>query len=158
MQNHQQHHSSGGKVKMNGFDCSVPQKSRIRVAAELKNLGAVHRLILDHPLIPERLRKKLCLAAEEVFVNICDYAYGAETGEAELSIEVSDGIRLTFCDEGKPFDPRENVPGADGYDVDTQIGGLGRVIAFGFADKIDYEYSGHKNRLTIIKYLEEEQA
>ncbi len=138
--------------------CCVLPESRIQVMAELENLGAVHRLILEHPRIPEALRKKLCLAAEEVFVNICSYAYGQERGEAEISIEVSDAVRLTFCDRGKPFDPRENAVDVDDYDMDTQIGGLGRLIAFGLADQVDYEYNGGKNRLTIIKYLEEEPA
>lgn len=137
---------------------SVSSDSQIRVEAELENLGAVQSLILENRLIPDRFKKKLCLAAEEIFVNICSYAYEKEKGSVEFSVEVSDKIQMRFCDSGKPFNPVENTVDIDGYDIDTQIGGLGRRIAFDLADKADYEYRDNKNILTIVKYLKEEET
>lgn len=137
---------------------SVLPDTRIRVEAELKNLGTVQSLILENRLIPDRLKKKLCLAAEEIFVNICSYAYEEEKGSVEISLEVTDEVQMKFCDSGKPFNPLENTVDIDGYDIDTQIGGLGRQIAFDLADKTDYEYRDNKNILTIVKYLKEEEV
>ena len=137
---------------------SVSPDSQIRVEAELENLGAVQSLILENRLIPDRFKKKLCLAAEEIFVNICSYAYEKEKGSVEFSVEVSDKIQMRFCDSGKPFNPIENAVDIDGYDIETQIGGLGRWIAFDLADKADYEYRDNKNILTIVKYLKEEET
>lgn len=137
---------------------SVSPDSHIRVEAALENLGAVQGLILENRLIPDRLKKKLCLAAEEIFVNICSYAYGEGKGNVEVSVEVSDEIKMQFCDGGKPFNPLENTVDIDMYDIDTQIGGLGRRIAFDFTDKAAYEYRDHKNILTIVKYIKEEEA
>lgn len=135
--------------------------SHIRIKADLANLTQVHHLILDHPKIPEISQKQLCLMAEEIFVNICSYAYKDQSkpGDIDISIQViepSGEIRMIFCDWGTPFDPRENALNIDDYNMDEQIGGLGRFIAFDLADKVDYEYNNQQNQLTIVKYLKEE--
>lgn len=137
---------------------SVLPDSYLKVQAELENLGDIQSLILEHQQIPNHLKKKLCLAAEEIFSNICFYAYEKEKGSVEVSIEVSDSIQIKFCDSGKPFNPTNNPIDIDEYDLDTQIGGLGRQIAFDLVDEVDYEYKDNKNILTLVKYLKEEKA
>ena len=104
---------------------------------------------MEHRNSPDSIKKKLCLAAEEIFVNICSYAYGGTSGSVDFSIEVSDQITMTFQDEGAPFNPLNNQTDTDGYDLDTQIGGLGRLIAFGFADNVIYEYKNSRNVLNL---------
>lgn len=135
--------------------CSIlPQAnlSSLKLKASLENLEVVQKLIMDHPNISQSLKNKLCLASEEVFVNICSYAYEQTPGEVEIELDVSDQeITLRFCDWGKPFDPRNNVVDIEEYDFDTQIGGLGTLLAFHFADKVDYEYKDGQNQLTIYK-------
>lgn len=61
----------------------------------------------------------------------------------------------TFTDHGVPFDPRQNVTDPDGYDIDTQVGGLGRLIAFTIADSVEYEYRDG-NILTLTKTIKED--
>ncbi|MDE6252491.1 MAG: SpoIIE family protein phosphatase [Lachnospiraceae bacterium] len=136
--------------------CILPDTC-INVKADLDNLSIIQNLIIKNDSIPVGLKSKLCLAAEEIFVNICSYAYGKDKGNVEFSVEVSDKIVIKFCDSGKRFNPLENTIDIDDYDIDTQIGGLGRMIAFDIADKADYEYKDNKNILTIIKHLKEEQ-
>lgn len=104
---------------------------------------------MEHRNIPDSIKKKLCLAAEEIFVNICSYAYDGTSGSVDFTIEVSDQITMTFQDEGAPFNPLNNQTDTDGYDLDTQIGGLGRLIAFGFADDVIYEYKDSRNVLNL---------
>ena len=60
---------------------------------------------------------------------------------------------MRFSDGGKRFDPRVNLPDTDEYDIDTAVGGLGRLIAFTVADSVDYEYKDGRNILTIVKSI-----
>lgn len=129
--------------------CVLPDLE-IHVGAELENLPAVQNLILRNEAIADGLKNKLCLAAEEIFVNICSYAYGASAGSVDISLEVSDQIILKFCDNGRPFNPLEGRADMEEYDIDTQIGGLGIGIVLAIADKAEYEYKDNKNILTII--------
>ena len=41
------------------------------------------------------------------------------------------------------------------YNIDTQVGGLGRLIAFELAEQVNYEYSDGSNILTLIFNKEE---
>lgn len=121
----------------------------ITLTARLENFNEIRTAIMEHKYIPDSMKKKLCLAAEELFVNICSYAYEETEGSVDFTIEVSDRIVMTFQDEGAPFNPLDNQINADDYDPDTQIGGLGRLIAFGFADDVSYEYKDSRNILTL---------
>lgn len=132
----------------------VPSYACVRVKAILENLEEIRQIITKNALIPEGLKKKLCLAAEEIFVNICSYAYEREPGIVEFSMEVSDKIIMRFQDNGNSFNPLENTVDIDGYDIDMQIGGLGRLLAFEIADKADYEYRDNKNILILTKNLD----
>ena len=72
-------------------------------------------------------------------------------------MEVSDKIVMKFKDSGKPFNPLENAVDIDSYDMEQQVGGLGRLLAFEIADQADYEYRDNKNILTLIKRLEKQE-
>lgn len=122
----------------------------INVEASLENFDTIQEFILADGRIPSSLKKKLCLAAEEIFVNICSYAYGEGKGNVEVTMEISGQIVMTFRDSGKRFNPLENMADVSDYDIDSQIGGLGRQIAFKLADEARYEYSNGKNILTLI--------
>ncbi len=134
---------------------SVLPKFQICVEAELENLETVQEFILGNESVPDALKKKLCLAAEEIFVNICSYAYGQERGNVEIFMKISDQILVEFRDSGREFDPLENMVDVEEYDVDTQVGGLGRLIAVELADQVNYEYSNGNNILTLMFNKEE---
>lgn len=108
--------------------------------------------------LPDPFKRTVCLAAEELFVNICSYTFpdGAPAGEKiRVLLTVRDDVRLRFEDGGTPYDPRQDVVTAEEYDIDAQEGGLGKLITFGLVDKVDYEYTDHKNIVTITKHREE---
>ena len=51
---------------------------------------------------------ELELICEEVFVNICNYAYGENVGKAEIEVSKHpDSIAVKFIDSGKKFNPLE---------------------------------------------------
>lgn len=106
------------------------------------------RRSIDSLDVGDYLRKTMYLAAEEIFVNICSYSYNS-TGSVEFKIIQGSQIEFVFTDSGMKFDPTADVLKIEDYDHDNAIGGLGRYLAFSFADDYSYEYTGGKNILKL---------
>ena len=70
---------------------------------------------------------ELELICEEVFVNICNYAYDQNIGKAEIEVsKLSDCIVVKFIDSGKKFNPLEIAePNIHAPLEERSIGGLG---------------------------------
>ena len=99
----------------------------------------------------------ICVAIEEVFVNVAHYAYG--DGEGEVSLQISfdkESREVTFCmkDQGVPFDPL-NKPDPDITLAaeEREIGGLGIFIAKKTMDMVSYAYENGENSLTLMKKI-----
>lgn len=129
--------------------CPLPG-FRLCVSAELDKLETVQKFIVENGQFSRSQQKRLCLAVEEIFVNICLYAYEQEPGKVEIYMRISDQILLEFRDRGKPFNPLEDIVDVENYDIDTQVGGLGRLLAFEMAKQVRYEYSNGNNILVLI--------
>ena len=73
---------------------------------------------------------ELELICEEVFVNICNYAYDQNIGKAEIEVsKLSDSIVVKFIDSGKKFNPLEIAePNIHAPLEERSIGGLGIFI------------------------------
>ena len=96
---------------------------------------------------PADVRRQIDTAADEVMANIVDYSGAARM---LLDYEVnSNEIRLSFKDDGKPFNPLD-VPSPDLPKVSAE-GGLGIFIAKNLMDRLSYEYSDGLNVLTLTK-------
>lgn len=137
---------------------TVKDTQDLKLGVDLREFSRIRERIMACDL-PRQLKLDLCLAAEEIFVNICSYAFKDRNPAGEeilFTLEHSDRIRMRFSDCGIPYDPRESVISADDYDPDLQIGGLGKLIAFTVADTVDYEYTEGHNILTVTKYIKEE--
>ena len=46
-------------------------------------------------------------------------------------------IIMNVSDEGMPFDPTQNIINIDDYDIEEQVGGLGRYIAVNNVDEAE---------------------
>ena len=124
-----------------------PAETVLHLTSELPELTRIRRAIfaLD---VSEDMKRTLYLGAEEVFVNICSYAY-ERPGPVELRLTAEDGVKMTFIDSGAPFDPTADVLKIDDYDHEHAVGGLGRFIVFSIADRYHYEYRDGKNVLYL---------
>lgn len=111
----------------------------------------ISRSIDENKLIPDKCKNHLLIAAEEMFVNICSYAYGEKGGEVTVIIDVSDKTEITFIDYGTEFDPTKDVINIDEYDMENTVGGLGRFITFSIMDEYSYRRENGANILTISK-------
>lgn len=136
---------------------TVKDTKIISLNYDIKEFSKIRDMILKLPLEHSELMQ-LCLAAEEIFVNICDYAFpaGAPADEKiEFALSQSDVITLRFTDGGAKFNPAENVEDQSEYDPDNQYGGLGVFLTAKVVDTIRYEYENEKNVTSLIKKCEE---
>ena len=124
-----------------------PAERVLHLTSELPELKRIKQAIFELD-VSEDMKRTLYLASEEVFVNICSYAY-ERPGPVELRITEDSGIGMTFSDAGAPFDPTRDVLNIDDYDHEHAIGGLGRFIVFSVADRYHYEYREGKNVLYL---------
>ncbi len=133
-----------------------PRQSHIlSLEPKLEELSKIRNLILSSNL-PRKMQLELCVATEEIFVNICSYAFEGKDKQQEkieFFLDIFDKVTIRFTDHGIPYNPKENMVDLNSYDIDTQVGGLGRLIAFNVADETTYEYKEGKNILTVIKSL-----
>ncbi len=99
---------------------------------------------------------QLCVAVEEIFVNIAHYAYPAVNGTVRISVQnvEDDRVLLRFDDFGIPFNPLEKPdPNVTGSAEERDIGGLGIFMTKKAVDNISYEYVNNQNMLTIEKKI-----
>ena len=132
---------------------TIPEirKYSLKLEAKTENISIINEKLLSLD-VEEEDKFTLRLIAEEMFVNICRYAYKDGTGTAEVSIsQEGKKVTLVFIDSGIPFDPTKDIPDIENYDPDNDIGGLGRSLAFEIADEYSYQYKDGKNILTVIK-------
>ena len=119
-------------------------------------LGFVDQM-LDSFGCSMKIQMAVCVAIEEVFVNIAHYAYGDGEGNMSLGIgfdEESRTITFRVADRGIPFDPLQKPdPDITLAVEDRPIGGLGIFIVKKTMDSVHYSYENGKNILTMIKKI-----
>ena len=95
------------------------------------------------------------LSIEEIFVNIASYAYGDETGKAEISVENNSGeIIIELKDSGIPYNPLEKAdPDITLTAQEREIGGLGIFLTKKNMDSVSYSYENNQNILRMTKNI-----
>ena len=119
-------------------------------------LGYVEQTLESYDC-PMKTQMAICVAIEEVFVNVAHYAYGDGEGDMTLGIgfqEDSRTITFRMKDKGIPFDPlKKPDPDITLSAEERDIGGLGIFIAKKTMDTITYAYENGENILTMTKKL-----
>lgn len=110
---------------------------------------------LDSADCPMKTTTAICVAIEEMFINIARYAYEGREGTVKLKIDLSENDRtVTFqiSDNGVPFDPlKKPDPDITLSAEDREIGGLGIFITKKTMDTVSYAYENGENILTMTK-------
>ena len=119
----------------------------------LEQLTAFVDAYLEAHDCPMKTQMQIDLCLEEAFVNIASYAYGDESGEAELQIsETDNGVMLTLLDSGVPYDPlTKEDPDMTLSADERQVGGLGIFLVKKLMDAVYYRWEQGKNILTMKK-------
>ena len=119
-------------------------------------LGFVDRTLESYEC-PMKIQTAICVAIEEVFVNVAHYAYGDVDGDMTLSIgfdEESRNITFRMTDKGTPFDPlKKPDPDITLSADEREIGGLGIFITKKTMDMVTYAYENGENILTMVKKI-----
>ncbi len=106
---------------------------------------------------PMKTQMAICVAIEEVFVNIAHYAYPDSAGDMMLCIgfdELSRIVTFRMTDKGVPFDPLQKPDPDITLPAEArEIGGLGIFIAKKTMDSICYAYENGENILTMTKKI-----
>ena len=104
-----------------------------------------------------KIQTAICVAIEEVFVNVAHYAYGEAEGDVKFDITFDKDTRTaTFrmADKGVPFDPlKKPEPDITLSAEEREIGGLGIFITKKTMDLVTYAYENGENILTMIKKI-----
>ena len=102
------------------------------------------------------INKELCnqidMCSEEIFANICFYAYPSTEGKIYISIEKNENeIVMEFEDSGIQYNPLEKPdPDITLPPQDRPLGGLGIFMVKNIAKNVKYERIEDKNKLILI--------
>jgi sigma-B regulation protein RsbU (phosphoserine phosphatase) len=145
------------------FDYKIKKESYLMTKtfpAKTESLNDVLSFIeqaLEQYECPMKLQVAICVAIEEVFVNVAHYAYSGGDGDVTFNISFNnDNRNVTFqmIDGGVHFDPlKKDDPDITLSAEERQIGGLGIFITKKTMDQVIYAYEDSKNILTMIKKI-----
>jgi anti-sigma regulatory factor (Ser/Thr protein kinase) len=131
-----------------------------RMANTNTNLDEVMEYVnmnLEAADVSMKAQMQIAVAVEEIFVNICKYAYHPDKGRAVVRVEVVEDpvqVKITFVDHGKPYDPLlKDDPDVTLSAEEREIGGLGIFMVKQSMDAVEYEYKDGSNILTLVKNL-----
>ena len=123
----------------------------------LTDVLAFTEQILEKYECSMKIQTAICVAIEEVFVNVAHYAYGEAEGDVKFDITFDKDTRTaTFrmADKGVPFDPlKKPDPDITLSAEEREIGGLGIFITKKTMDQVNYAYENGENILTMIKKI-----
>ena len=123
----------------------------------LTDVLAFTEQILEKYQCSMKVQTAICVAIEEVFVNVAHYAYKNVQGDVKFEIAFDKETRTaTFrmADKGVPFDPlKKPDPDITLSAEEREIGGLGIFITKKTMDLVTYAYENGENILTMIKKI-----
>ena len=146
------------------LEVGVPPEvtATLEVPAEVSQLTTVNEFLhseLDRRLCPQRVQNQLDIAVEELFVNVCHYAYPEATPDEPGAVRIQrtycadpPSITVDIIDEGIPYNPLEKPDAVTPGNIkDVPIGGLGILMAKRCTDEMFYERVNGSNVVTIVK-------
>ena len=106
---------------------------------------------------PMKQQMQIDMAIDEIFSNICLYAYQPETGMATIRFdfdEAEGAVTLTFIDQGRPYNPlQKEDPDVTLPAEQRAIGGLGIFLVKKTMDSLDYRHENGQNMFSIKKII-----
>lgn len=136
----------------NMYEKTFPAQKR----ALSRVIGFVEDSLEEHGC-PLKTVTQVCIAIEEVFVNVANYAYEGKDGTATLSIvfeKQKDMVTFILKDKGVPFNPLEKADPDITLSADERdIGGLGIFMTKKVMDTVSYAYENNENILTMTKKI-----
>ena len=140
------------------IDTLTFSREELTVPADTEHLPEVQRFLeerLHNTACTPKAQMQIALAAEEIFINIANYAYAPETGTATVRVRLETdpaAAVIVFLDRGTPYNPlKKSDPDVTLPAEARSIGGLGIFLTKKLADDLRYEYRDGQNVLTFTK-------
>ena len=162
--NHARGAEQSDDITILALEVGVPPEitATLTVDAKPSELPRVNEFIhteLDRRLCPLRAQSQIDIAVEELFVNVCHYAYPEATPDNPGKVRVSytysaepPSVRIDIADEGIPYNPLAKPDAVTPDDImEVPIGGLGILMAKRSVNEMRYEREGSSNIVTVIK-------
>ena len=144
---------------------SADDMKALTLKAVDENLDVVQNMVeemLENAGAQTKIIYTVAIALEEMFVNVCHYAYKGETGDVTMEAGVIDceddgtgikhAIRIRLTDSGIPYDPlAKEDPDITLSAEERSIGGLGIFMVKKSMDSVQYEYKDGHNVFTMEK-------
>ncbi len=132
----------------------------LKISAQVEKLNEVLAFVderLEKYDCPIKIQTQIDIAVEEIFVNIANYAYAPETGDAIIKVGISEDpleVTISFADSGVPYDPlAKEDPDITLPAEKRPIGGLGIYMVKKSMDNVEYEHKDGMNIFVIRKKL-----
>lgn len=106
---------------------------------------------------PMKYVQQILICAEEIYVNVCNYAYPNGAGTMLLRTSITkDRAIVQFKDQGIPFNPLEKKDPDITLELEKRKeGGLGIFLVKKMMDEVKYVYQNGNNVLTIEKRFDD---
>ena len=132
----------------------------ITVDAMIENMNTVTAFVddfLDQIACPMKSRIQINIVIDEIFGNICHYAYKESVGAVTVTVESGNtqkAVILTYTDKGIHYNTMDTEdPDITLSSEERKIGGLGIYLVKKNMDEMKYEYVNQQNRLWMEKRL-----
>jgi len=121
---------------------------------EITNFNAILEEFAERNEIPFKANMEICLAVEEILMNIISYAHEDEQ-DHEIGVKwwlEDDSFLLEIIDSGIEFDPTKlPKPDLESSVEDRKIGGLGIHFVKKLMQDVNYKREDDKNILLLKK-------
>jgi serine/threonine-protein kinase RsbW len=146
-----------------GGSVDAPVKAERHIAlrndfSEIARFGEILLQLAEEQHLSKEQLFAVKLCAYEAITNIISYAF-ADAAEHQIDVLVTvtpREIQVEILDDGRPFDPLKvsNAPVAD-ETADPGVGGRGIHFMRSFSNRLHYERTDGRNRLSIWVTREE---
>lgn len=135
------------------------KKDSLTLKAELASLETVTDFVnrfMENCGYEAKFQMQMDIVVEEIYVNICNYAYPDGVGDVTVDIAAeSERLTLTFTDNGFEYNPlKREDPDITLSAEEREIGGLGVFMVKQIMDEVTYRRQDGKNVLSTAKYTD----
>jgi anti-sigma regulatory factor (Ser/Thr protein kinase) len=126
--------------------------------AELTRLQAFAVEFAHESGLPDDERSRLLIILDELFTNAVTHGRGSDSAGGTIAVALGwrrDRLRISFVDDGQPFDPLAfRGPDLEEATEERGIGGLGIHIVRSLVHQARYRHEGGRNHLHLVRRVE----
>ena len=127
-------------------------------AAELTRLQAFADEFAHQCDLPDDERSRLLIILDELFTNAVTHGHGPHSAGGTIAVALgwrASRLRISFVDDGRPFDPLAfRGPDLAEAREERGIGGLGIHIVRSLVHQARYRREGDRNHLHLVRRVE----